>query len=441
MRLVSVVTRTRSRCAARVADLLQQVVHLPLHRPHLDRRIHQPGRPDHLLDHHALRLRQLVGARRGRDEDHLRRARLPLLEIERAVVERRRQAEPVRHQHFLARAVAEVHAADLRHRLVALVHDQEGVVGQVVEQRRRRFAGRAPGQVPRVVLDAVAVADLAHHLEVEHRALVQPLRLEQLAFRLELPAALRELGLDRLDRQARAVARGHEVRLREHRHLVDAPEHLAGERVEPGELVHFVAEEADAERVLFVRRHDLDDVAAHAERAAAELDVVALVLNLDQLAQDVVALDALPLLQRQHHAVVGLGRAQAVDARHAGDDDDVAALEERPRGRQAHPVDLVVDRGLLLDVRVGGRHVGLGLVVVVVADEVLDGVLGEEPPELLEELRGQRLVVGHHDASGRFTSATTCAMVKVFPDPVTPSSTWWASPRFSPSISSGMAWT
>ena len=41
-------------------------------------------------------------------------------------------------------------------------------------------------------------------------------------------------------------------------------------------------------------------------------------------------------------------------------------------------------------------NVGLGLVVVVVADEVLDGVLGEEAAELLIELGGERLVVGHH---------------------------------------------
>ena len=100
--------------------------------------------------------------------------------------------------------------------------------------------------------------------------------------------------------------------------------------------------------------------------------------------------------QRQHHAVVGLGRAEAVDARHAGDDDDVAALEERPRGRQAHAVDLVVDRRFLLDVRVARRDVRLGLVVVVVADEVLDGVLGKEALELLVELRRQGLVVRHH---------------------------------------------
>ena len=147
---------------------------------------------------------------------------------------------------------------------------------------------------------------------------------------------------------------------------------------------------------LFVRRIDLDDVAAHAEGAAAELVIVALVLDLDQLAQDLVALHPLPALERQEHAVVRLRRTKAVDARHAGDDDDVAALEERSRGRQPHAIDLVVDRRFLLDVGVARRHVGFRLVVVVVADEVLDRVLREEAAELLEELRGQGLVVRHH---------------------------------------------
>ena len=45
----------------------------------------------------------------------------------------------------------------------------------------------------------MAVADLLDHLEVEHRPLVQPLRLEQLAFAFEIAAPLVELGLDRFD--------------------------------------------------------------------------------------------------------------------------------------------------------------------------------------------------------------------------------------------------
>ena len=40
---------------------------------------------------------------------------------------------------------------------------------------------------------------------------------------------------------------------------------------------------------------------------------------------------------------------------------------------------------------------------------------------------------------GRFTSATTFAIVKVLPEPVTPSSTWCGSPRRSPAVSSAMA--
>jgi len=65
----------------------------------------------------------------------------------------------------------------------------------------------------------------------------------------------------------------------------------------------------------------------------------------------------------------------------------------------AHPVDLVVDEGVLLDVGVRLGDVGLGLVVVVVRHEIFDGVRREERPELAEELRGQGLV--RRDDEGR----------------------------------------
>ncbi len=191
MRFVSVVTSTRSPFAATVARLAQQVVDLPLDRAHLDHRIDQSRRPDDLLDDHAARFLQLVGPWRRADEHDLLDPTLPLRKRQRPVVERRRQAEAVLDQHFLAGPVARVHAADLRHRLVAFIDDQDGVLRQVVQQRRRRLAGRPPGEVPRVVLDAVAVADLADHLEVEHRALVQALRFQHAPRALEVGQPLR----------------------------------------------------------------------------------------------------------------------------------------------------------------------------------------------------------------------------------------------------------
>jgi hypothetical protein len=97
-------------------------------------------------------------------------------------------------------AVALEHAADLRDRHVALVDEHQRVARQVVDQRRRRLAGLAAGQVARIVLDPFAEADLDHHLEVEARALLDPLRLDQLHLGDEVVLLLRELDLDRLDR-------------------------------------------------------------------------------------------------------------------------------------------------------------------------------------------------------------------------------------------------
>ena len=154
-----------------------------------------------------------------------------------------------------------------------------------------------------------------------------------------------------------------------------------------------VAEHLDAIGALVVGGEDLDHVAAHAKRPAPEVRVVALVENLDQPPRNVFAADVLALLEQQQHSVVRLRRAQAVDAAHRADDDRVAPLEERPRGRKPQLVQLFVDRGFLLDVEIPGRNVGLGLVVVVVADKVLDRIRREELLELVIELRGQRLVV------------------------------------------------
>ena len=99
-----------------------------------------------------------------------------------------------------------------------------------------------------------------------------------------------------------------------------------------------------------------------------------------------------PRLDGEGHRRIGLDRADAVDAGHRGDDDDVVALQQRARRGVAHAVDLLVDRAFLLDVGVGARHIGFRLVVVVIGDEIFDRVVGKEALELAIELRGERLV-------------------------------------------------
>jgi hypothetical protein len=79
----------------------------------------------------------------------------------------------------LSRPVAVVHPSDLRDRHVALVDDDEEVLGKVIEQAGGALSLSATGDVPRVVLDPRARTDLEHHLDVEVRAALQSLGLEQ----------------------------------------------------------------------------------------------------------------------------------------------------------------------------------------------------------------------------------------------------------------------
>ena len=64
---------------------------------------------------------------------------------------------------------------------------------------------------------------------------------------------------------------------------------VPGQRLEPRDALDLVAEELDAQGVLAPGGAELDRVAAHAELAARELDVVAGVLQVHQPVQEVVA--------------------------------------------------------------------------------------------------------------------------------------------------------
>ena len=218
-----------------------------------------------------------------------------LVEHQRPVVERARQTEAVVDERQLARAVAVEHPADLRQRDVRLVDDDEEVFREIVEQTRRPLARFAPGEMARVVLDAGARPDLEHHLDVEVRARLEPLRLEQLAGVAQLGQPLGELGADQLHRALERRALGDEVLRRIDRRALERRDRLAGEHVDLRDALDLVAPHLDAHALLFVRREDLDRVAAHAERAALERDVVAGVLDPHERAQNVVAVDALAL--------------------------------------------------------------------------------------------------------------------------------------------------
>ena len=98
------------------------------------------------------------------------------------------------------------------------------------------------------------------------------------------------------------------------RHLVALRKDLASERVYLGDPFHLITEELHAQDRLLAGGLHLKGVAAHTELGTTEGGVVALVLEVDKVAQDRVA----PILPRLAHLEHGCpvidGRAEAVDA-------------------------------------------------------------------------------------------------------------------------------
>ena len=101
-----------------LSNLVEQIVDLTGDGAHFDDRVHEPGRADDLFDDDTLGVLELVRAGCRRDVNRLADPLFELGEVERPVVERRRHTKPVLHECFFPRAVAVVHAPDLRHRLM-----------------------------------------------------------------------------------------------------------------------------------------------------------------------------------------------------------------------------------------------------------------------------------------------------------------------------------
>ena len=108
------------------------------------------------------------------------------MELQGPVIQRAGQAEAEIDQDLFARLIAVVHAANLRHGHVTFVDDQQVIFGQVIDQGEGRAAGGTPIEMARVILDAGGEADLAQHLDIVARTLLDALRFNQLVFALEI---------------------------------------------------------------------------------------------------------------------------------------------------------------------------------------------------------------------------------------------------------------
>src|SRR5580704_202156 len=172
----------------------------------------------------------------------------------------------------------------------------------------------------RVIFDAVAIADGAHHFDIEMGALLHALRLDDSSLALEFILPPLELFENGLNGAFLLLGGQNIVRLRIDRHASDigfAGNNLASERIDPSDGFDLAAPKFDANGSIFVWWMDFDDIAADSKCAAAEI-FGAIVLDVDKSAQHGFARYGLAFFEHEQHAVIRFGRAETVDTGNGG---------------------------------------------------------------------------------------------------------------------------
>ena len=164
------------------------------------------------------------------------------------------------------------------------------------------------------------------------------------------------------------------------------------------QAVDFIIEQFNPHGQLgvFCRKH-IDGIAAHSEFAAAKVLVISLILHANELRNDIALPYFVAGAQSHDHAVIALGLANAVNSRYGGHNDHVATFHQTLGARQSHLLDVLVDGGVFFNEQIALRHIGLGLVVVVIADEILNCVFGKELSKFRVKLSRQSFVRRKHN--------------------------------------------
>ena len=160
------------------------------------------------------------------------------------------------------------------------------------------------------------------------------------------------------------------------------------------DLVDFVVPQRNAVIRITVRRENIHGVSFDPKIPPFEFGGGPAVKSAYKLMQKRLPTHALAFFNRHHLLAKCFGIPCSVQTAHRRHHQHIpASTQKRRRSTQTKFFDFLVDGEVFLDVRAGGRDVGLRLVIIVVGYKVLYRVVGEKLLEFLIKLGGKGLVV------------------------------------------------
>ncbi len=147
--------------------------------------------------------------------------------------------------------------------------------------------------------------------------------------------------------------------------------YLSGQHVNLCNSVNLISEKFYPDSGVCIHcRENFQYVSPNPESTAFKIHVVAVILDIDQLAHDFISVFLHTRTQGDYHFFVVHRVAQTVDTGYAGDNDYILSLCQSHCRRKTQLVNLVIDSRVFCNISVRRGDVGFRLVVVVVGDKV-----------------------------------------------------------------------
>ena len=189
------------------------------------------------------------------------------------------------HQHFFASAVTIIHRAHLGDGYVTFVDQHQEIVRKVIEQGSWLLTRFAVGEIATIVLDPLHETSLLEHFQIVLSALAQALRLEQFAVRLKPLLTLLILLSNPVNRLLNFLLRRCIVATRKDGKLRWLIENLASKRVDVRNPIHLIPKKFHPIGCLLPCWKDIDHIALDTKGTTCKIDIIAMILDIHQLAQ------------------------------------------------------------------------------------------------------------------------------------------------------------
>ena len=231
----------------------------------------------------------------------------------------------------------------------------------------------------RIVFDAGTVAHFVHHFQIVICTLLKALRLQQLVMLIKVFQPFFQLNLYVLHCSFQILARSYIVRRRKNCHMRALRQHFTGQHVNFQYAVYLIVKHFYTHGFFIVTcRNNFNYITAHTKSTTLKSNVVTVILNFHQFAQNSLTVNNLPRPQRKHHIVIFLRCAQTINARHTGNNNYVTAFKQRAGGRVAQFINLIVNGSVLFNISIALRNIGFRLIIIVVRYKIFNRVIRKE---------------------------------------------------------------